>query len=365
MKKLVPTGAPKLLLAVLALAAGGGLCAEAQPQQEAGSVQQQGDSSSRKTGHKVTRHTTVEDDSSTSSDLRKAEDLLQKQNFVEAEPLLQNIVQQDSSNYVAWFDLGFTENGLGKMNESIAAYRKSVEVKSDVFESNLNLGLQLAKAEHPDAEKFLRAATQLKPTSHVDEGRARAYLSLAHVIEARRPDEALAAYRQTAALQPKDPEPHLSAGILLEKQNKYADAEQEYRLAQSLDPSSLDAATGLANIYMRGRRFPDAATELRKIVAAHPNQAALHVQLGRVLAAEEKNDEAIAELENLRNRLPQPCTRGSCEATNIHQVALLIARCALERLESRGAHYRTDYPDRDDVHFKNHSVLRRERIRFE
>jgi len=253
MKKLVPTGAPKLLLAVLALAAGGGLCAEAQPQQEAGSVQQQGDSSSRKTGHKVTRHTTVEDDSSTSSDLRKAEDLLQKQNFVEAEPLLQNTVQQDYSNYVAWFDLGFTENGLGKMNESIAAYRKSVEVKSDVFESNLNLGLQLAKAEHPDAEKFLRAATQLKPTSHVDEGRARAYLSLAHVIEARRPDEALAAYRQTAALQPKDPEPHLSAGILLEKQNKYADAEQEYRLAQSLDPSSLDAATGLANIYMRGR----------------------------------------------------------------------------------------------------------------
>jgi tetratricopeptide (TPR) repeat protein len=304
MKKLVPTGAPKLLLAVLALAAGGGLCAEAQSQQEAGSVQQQGDSSSRKTGHKVTRHTTVEDDSSTSSDLRKAEDLLQKQNFVEAEPLLQNIVQQDSSNYVAWFDLGFTENGLGKMNESIAAYRKSVEVKSDVFESNLNLGLQLAKAEHPDAEKFLRAATQLKPTSHVDEGRARAYLSLAHVIEARRPDEALAAYRQAAALQPKDPEPHLSAGILLEKQNKYADAEQEYRLAQSLDLSSLDAATGLANIYMRGRRFPDAATELRKIVAAHPNQAALHVQLGRVLAAEEKNDEAIAELETAAKLAP-------------------------------------------------------------
>ena len=75
--------------------------------------------------------------------------------------------------------------------------------------------------------------------------------------------------------------------------------------------------------------------------------------------------EAIAELENLRNRLPQPCTRGSCEATNIHQVALLIAKSALERLESRGAHYRTDYPDRDDVHFKKHSVLRRERIRFE
>jgi L-aspartate oxidase len=75
--------------------------------------------------------------------------------------------------------------------------------------------------------------------------------------------------------------------------------------------------------------------------------------------------EAIAELEELRNRLPQPCTRTSCEAANIHQVALLIARSARERLESRGAHYRTDFPERDDARFQKHSVLRRESIRFE
>jgi len=295
MEKLVPTGARKLLPAMLALAVTAGLAAPVPAEQETGAAQQ-GDSSSKKSTRKTTHHVAVEDDAS-SPDLAKAEDLLQKQNFAEAEPLLQRVVQQDPTNYVGWFDLGFTENGLGKINESIAAYRKSVEAKPDVFESNLNLGLQLAKTGQPDAEKFLRTAAQLKPTSHVDEGRARAYLSLAHVIETSNPDEALAAYRQAAALQPKDPEPHLASGLLLEKQNKFSDAEREYKQAQSLDPSSVDAATGLANMYMRGRRFPEAATELRKIVAAHPDQAALHVQLGRVLAAEEKNDEAISELE--------------------------------------------------------------------
>jgi tetratricopeptide (TPR) repeat protein len=210
--------------------------------------------------------------------------------------LLHKVVGDDPANYVAWFDLGFAENGLGKMDDSIAAYRKSVAAKPDVFEANLNLGLQLAKAGQPDAEQFLRAATQLKPSKHIAEGQARAWLSLAHVLEATKPGEAIAAYQEAAVLQPKDPEPYVAAGLLLEKQGKFSDAEHEYKQAVALDPSS-DAVAGLANIYMHGRRFPEAEAELRNLVAEHPEQAAARIQLGRVLAAEGKNDAAIAELQ--------------------------------------------------------------------
>ena len=238
----------------------------------------------------------VEEEEPPSPDLTRAEDLIQKHDYAAAEPLLQKVTTGDPGNYVAWFDLGFAENGLGKTDDSIAAYRKSVAAKPDVFESNLNLGIQLAKIGQPDAEQFLRAATQLKPTSHPAEGQSRAWLSLAHVLEASRTDEAIAAYRQAAALQPKDPEPHLAAGQLLEKQNKFSDAESEYKQAAALDPNS-DALTGLANIYMRGRQFPQAEEYLRKLVAARPDEAAAHVQLGRVLAAQGKNDAAVEELQ--------------------------------------------------------------------
>ena len=39
-------------------------------------------------------------------------------------------------------------------------------------------------------------------------------------------------------------------------------------------------------------------------------------------------------------------------------VGLLIARAALRREESRGAHFRTDFPSRDDLHWKKHCADR-------
>ena len=41
---------------------------------------------------------------------------------------------------------------------------------------------------------------------------------------------------------------------------------------------------------------------------------------------------------------------------NLVTVARLIARAALRRQESRGAHYRQDFPERDDVHWRVHVV---------
>jgi L-aspartate oxidase len=48
----------------------------------------------------------------------------------------------------------------------------------------------------------------------------------------------------------------------------------------------------------------------------------------------------------------------AAEARNVHQVALLIARCALARCESRGAHYRTDFPKKREG-LALHSVIRK------
>jgi L-aspartate oxidase len=73
----------------------------------------------------------------------------------------------------------------------------------------------------------------------------------------------------------------------------------------------------------------------------------------------------IHKLEALRSSLPEPRGRQQREARNILETGLLIARSALAREESRGAHYRTDFPAHNDARFSKHSVVRAEKISFE
>ncbi|MFB3815128.1 MAG: L-aspartate oxidase [Terriglobales bacterium] len=73
---------------------------------------------------------------------------------------------------------------------------------------------------------------------------------------------------------------------------------------------------------------------------------------------------ALAELDQLSACL-QDGARRCWEARNIYQAALLITRSALAREESRGAHYRTDFPAHNDAKFRKHSIMSGQKIRFE
>jgi L-aspartate oxidase len=74
---------------------------------------------------------------------------------------------------------------------------------------------------------------------------------------------------------------------------------------------------------------------------------------------------ALSRLQEIRALLPPPSTRHRAETRNIVESGLAIARCALARTESRGGHYRSDYPRKDDARFRKHSVLTGDAVRFE
>ena len=247
------------------------------------------------------RHHRVDETSSddtSSPEVDHAEAAMQKNEFATAQALLEKAVAAKPDDFRAWFDLGYVYNATDQRAKAVEAYRKSVAAKPDVFESNLNLGILLARQGNSvEAAKYLTAATQLKPTAHPGEGVARAWQSLGHVLESSDPPQALTAYSEAARLNPKDPDPHLSAAILLEKQKNLEAAAHEYQNAADLDPKSQEAVAGLANVYAQQKKYPEAEAALRKLLQISSSDSTARVQLGRVLAAEGKTDEAAKELQ--------------------------------------------------------------------
>ncbi len=255
------------------------------------------DSTVLQSGSTVRHHKVAVNDPSFPPELVQAETDIEKASYTDAEPLLKQVVDRDPKNYQAWFDLGFIYNATNRPEDSITAYRKSVEAKPDVFESNLNLGLMLAKTNQPDAEKYLRAATKLKPDENTAQNQEVAWMALGRLLQSSDPQQALVVFRSAAVLMPNDTEPHLASAPLYEQQNQFAEAEHEYRQVLATDPKSMPALIGVARIYARGNRFTEASDLLRQVVTENPASAPAHAALARVLAADGKRDAAISEFE--------------------------------------------------------------------
>ncbi|MGH9863617.1 MAG: L-aspartate oxidase [Candidatus Acidiferrales bacterium] len=66
---------------------------------------------------------------------------------------------------------------------------------------------------------------------------------------------------------------------------------------------------------------------------------------------------ALKSLHSLARKKSEPPLRAAQEAENLRIVGEAIARCALAREESRGAHYRSDFPARQDETWCKHSRL--------
>ena len=71
---------------------------------------------------------------------------------------------------------------------------------------------------------------------------------------------------------------------------------------------------------------------------------------------------AASTLRTLAASMPCGLTRRDIEARNLHTVASALVASALGRRESRGAHYRSDFPQKDPV--AKHSVMKQGKLSF-
>jgi tetratricopeptide (TPR) repeat protein len=258
----------------------------------------------QQTTHSSKRHYREAESQPGNPDLQHAEEALSQNDYAAAEPLLIKVTQAEPANGVAWYDLGFVYSATQRPADATAAFRKSVEANPRLFEANLRLGLALAAAQDPDAAKYLRAATQLKPSVNPEDGLLRTWMALGQVLEKSDVAGAASAYREAAKLQPGSAAPHLALAELLRRSGDLAGAETEFQAAAATNPKSGEALAGLVNVYIGEHKYAQAEALLKQVIASDAGNAAAHIQLARVLAAQNHDPEAAAELEIASNLAP-------------------------------------------------------------
>jgi tetratricopeptide (TPR) repeat protein len=234
-------------------------------------------------------------------ELEKAEAAIAQKDFATAEPLLLQETKNNPQDFRAWYDLGFVYYQTRRIDQSIAAYKRSIALRGNLEETHAALGLVLfEQGRNEEAIPYLQKAAELKPTLN-------AWMTLAAAQEKAHPQDAAASYAKAAALAPNDPEPHARAGVLYEQQKDWPQAEREYLAAQKIKPSS-EALAGLVNVYQATQRPAEAESTLRDYLKLQPDDAKAHLQLGRLLLAQGKKGEAAQEFAAIRSGQSDPVT---------------------------------------------------------
>jgi len=96
----------------------------------------------------------------------RAQRLLDKRQYREATPLLNEIVNSDTADFQAWTELGTAYLGDGDIAEAEKAYRRAIQERPTFALALLNLGrLLLTQKRYTESIDALSLATEVRPDS--------------------------------------------------------------------------------------------------------------------------------------------------------------------------------------------------------
>ena len=140
----------------------------------------------------------------------------------------------------------------------------------------------------PDRISTPQLLTEIRQKTHLVRGSAE--FQLGDLAGARKDFEMA---RDTA---PNDPSSYNSLAILSLKENKRDEAINLFETALKVDSTNLGALTGLINVYAANKEFDKAHSRIDMVVAANPNNAAMHYLKAQVYGFQQDAAGAEAEL---------------------------------------------------------------------
>src|ERR1022692_4208632 len=226
---------------------------------------------------------------------------LEAAKYEQAAELFGKAVAADPKDYAAHFHLALSYTMLKRDGDSLAEYKKVLELKPGLYEAELNAGILLIRDKQPlDAAQYLQKAVDQKPK----EFRPRLYWAQA-LLGSGDAAKAEEQYRAAMNLDAKSAAAELGLAHALAGQDRLADAVPHFRAAAQLDPAYRDSLLELAGLYEKNHQNAEAIA----IYQEFPENAAAQEHVGQLLLESRHSADAIAPLEAANEKDPTPTNR--------------------------------------------------------
>ena len=209
-------------------------------------------------------------------------------------------------------NLGVTLHALGRFEEAKASYKRALALKSNFIETHINLGNSLKElCEFEEAKMHFVQAISLNPKNE------KAHNNLGLILhEMGKLQEAVASFKQALILRPNYVTAHFNFGNTLKELGKLGEAKTSYLKVIELDPTNFGAQQNLSNLFHYCDDMKSEITSLKYIIKTDPSHHGLkaavnlaicdfledHFQSSKthLLAAKKIRDKSGTEFKNER-----------------------------------------------------------------
>ena len=243
-------------------------------------------------------------------------DVYQAGNYFEnAIPAMRLAIERDSRNEQYRFRYGMLLIAAKAPPAAVIRLREAVEEFPNSAKIWLGLGIaQYSDSKLTDAAQSLRKALSLEPRLML----AFTYLAFIKNVEGDSV-AAVAEFERALAIEPDNAVLHyLLADTLLKiAASDIGRIEKHLRRAVEIDPDLGGAYLGLGRIYVRQKRFAEAAAALEKTIRLEPERTEAYYQLGQVYARLKRTDESRAVMEKFKKLSEQDKTQTKNEYVDL------------------------------------------------
>jgi len=229
------------------------------------------------------------------------------------------LTKQYPGAVVVWNILGTSRAQIGKLDEAIEAYKKTISLKPDYAKAYSNMGIVLR-----NQGKFAEAIQAYKKSISIKSNNAVNYINVGTIFKDQgKLDKAIKAFNKALLIEPDKHISYINMGNALKDQGKYDEAIESYKKCISLKPDYADAYNNMGVTFKHQGKLDEAIKVFKKTVLLKPYHTNAYHNMANTLRDQGKLGESVIACKKALSLKPDYSEAYSNLANTFHEMGKL------------------------------------------